>query len=66
MSERNRFLSILEVLLGLAKYWINQTASWEMPHVFTNQITDISEGFFFDVWDRDQGGKVSKLAEVKG
>lgn len=37
-----------------------------MPHVFTNQITDISEGFFFDVWDRDQGGKVSRLAEVKG
>lgn len=39
---------------------------WEMPHVFTNQIRDISEGFSFDVWDRDQGGKVSKLAEVKG
>lgn len=37
-----------------------------MAHVFTNQIRDISEGFFFDVWDRDQGGKVNKLAEVKG
>lgn len=36
-----------------------------MSHVFTGQIRYI-QGIFNDVWDRDQGVKVSKLVEVRG
>lgn len=36
-----------------------------MPHVFADQIRHI-RGIFDDVWDRDQGGKVSELVEVRG